>query len=390
MPGEFSFLVTDFELILRYAYAYLPGIRRVDAVYYDAENEMLRAFTVNPLADQSAIQELFIEGNAGDLEKLRKVKAQFSWFSEDELPISQPRQTKRIQDVFSEINKVVLALRIPNETDGKSDMLFFYLNENLSIFGMGLTNKEMTAEHKEIIAHMVLNNVRSMRQISKDDRLVWQNIREMIRENRYKMEQQNRNMEELKLRYEERLVDSCNYFLSNISASEGRKYVFSNGALKLIKSSAAEYHRIENAIKLAVQLAKNFEMGDGDKSIEITEDFLNFNAANVESNDKSLADTVYEKPFNYLTLLEEAAEKITVAKRPLTAQNLVSVFERPVNPSAITWMVNHNMKAFKHLFNLYPEKWPLIRSQFKPVLRILGPDEDGKRKPYFKKAENSD
>lgn len=378
MPGEFSFLVNDYELILRYANTLLPGIRRMDAVYYDPESEMLQALTVIPLEDPAEVKEMGIEGSSSELEKLRKVKAQFSWFSEDELPFNHSNQSRRIPDVFSELNKVILAMRFPNQADNKSDLLFIYFTENMTSFGMGMSKKEMTAEYKEIIAHMVLNSIKTMHKVSVDDSLVWQSVREMIRENRHKMEHNNRKMEALTARYEERLVDSCNYFLSNISAMEGRRYVFSESALKLIKSSDAEYHRIENAIKLAVQLAKNFDFGENEDMTTITEDFLNFNAAQVEGDEDSLSDTVYEKPFNYLSLLEEAAEKVNAAKRPLTAQNVVDALERPVKPSAVSWMVNHNMKAFKHLFKLYPDKWPLIRSQFKPILRIFGPEGDSK------------
>ncbi|MBE0639643.1 MAG: hypothetical protein IH598_14085 [Bacteroidales bacterium] len=378
MPGEFSFLVNDLTMILRYAHHLFPGIRRIDAVYYDQSAKTLKALTTNPQDDQPLVIEMAIEGSANDVEKLRKVKSPFSWFSEEELPFNQINQPRRIPDVFSELQKVVLVIRIPNEADNRSDLLFIYFTENMTNFGISMSNKELKPEYKEMIGQMIQNSIRAKLKMANDDRIVWQNVREMIMENRHKMEQNTRKMEELMQRYEERLVDSCNYFLSNISEKEGRKYLFSEGALKLIKSSSVDYHRIENAIKLAVELAKNFDIGDRTDLIEITEDFLNFNAAKVDSSERSMTDTIYEKPFNYLTLLEEAAEKVNSARQPMTAHNVVNALERPVKPPAVSWMVNHNMKAFKHLFKLYPEKWPLIRSQFKPILRIMGPDEGSK------------
>lgn len=384
MPGEFSFLSNDYKLILRYAHLLLPGIRRVDIVYYSLENERLEALTINPQEEVAEVQELAIEGSAADFEKLRKVKAQFSWFSEEELPIQHSAQQRRIPDFFDELSKVVLVMRIPNEADSKNDLMFFYFKQNMTAFGMNLSKKEMSPENKEIIAHMVMNSFRTIRTIAKEDRAVWQSIREMIRENRLKMEQNRQKLEETTQRYAERLVDSCNYFLSNISAMEGHKYVFSKGALEMIKSSTVDYFRIENAIKLAVQLAKNF-FGEQSGTIEITEDFLNFNASKVDS-EENLTETVFEKPFHYLTLWEEAAVKVKASKRPVTAQNLVNEMDKPVNPSAITWVVNHNMQAFKQLFKLYPDNWPVIRSEFRPILRIQHPDDEGKKKRFFDKT----
>jgi len=385
MPGEFSFLSNDFKLIMRYAHLLLPGIRRVDAVYYSTENEQLEALTVNPQEEPTELHELGIEGSAADFEKLRKVKAQFSWFSEEELPIQHANQQRRIPDFFDELSKVILVMRIPNEADSKHDLLFFYFKQNMTGFGMNLAKKEMSAENKEIIAHMVMNSFRTIQAMAKEDRTVWQNVKEMIRENRHKMEQNRQKLEETTQRYGERLVDSCNYFLSGISAEEGRKYIFSKGALELIKSSTVDYHRIENAIKLAVQLAKNFGFGEQSDTIEITEDFLNFNASKVES-EENITETVFEKPFHYLNLWEEAAVKVKASKRPVTAQNLVSEMDKPVNPSAITWVVNHNMQAFKQLFKLYPDNWSVIRSEFRPILRILNPDDEGKKKRNFGKT----
>mgnify|MGYP000966806368 CR=1 FL=1 len=371
MRGKFSFLGHDLEIILSQSRQLLPGIRRMDAFYHDSSTETFTAVTINPEDDPPEPYELMIEGKAEPLLKLIHLKSSYSWYADEELPYNIKGSSPKIPDVFSELNKVVLMIRLSNDDGSARDALVIYFREKMSNFGMNLAQKELTAEHKEIIAHMLINMVTTVRNIARLDRTVWNPIKEIMKENHFKMDQTTRKLDDLMQRYQERLVDSCNYFLSNISANEGRKYVFTEGALRLIKSSSVEYYKIENAIKLAVQLANNFHSDDEGPQIEITENFLNFNAAKLEEEKSDLADTVYEKPFNYLTSLELLAEKVKAKNLQVKSQTVVDEMENPVNPSAITWMVNHNMKAIQHLFRLYPDKWPIIRNEFKPILRII-------------------
>lgn len=380
MRGKLSFLGHDLEIILSQSRQLLPGIRRMDAFYHDPSGVTLTAVTINPEDDPPEPSDLLIDGKTEPLLRLIGLKSPYSWYADEELPYNIKGATPRIPDVFSELNKVVLMIRINNDDSSKRDALVIYFREAMSNFGMNLAQKELTAGHKEIIAHMLINMLNVIRNIARQDRLVWQPIKEVMKENHHKIEMINRKMEDLMQRYQERLVDSCNYFLSNISAKEGRKYVFSEGALRLIKSSSVEYYKIENAIKLAVQLANNFQTDDECPQIEITENFLNFNAAKLEEEKSDLSDTVYEKPFNYLTNLELLAEKVKAKNLQVKSQTVVDEMENPVNPSAITWMVNHNMKAIQHLFRLYPDKWPIIRNEFKPILRIIRQTHQPERK----------
>jgi hypothetical protein len=380
MSAEFSFLGHPAELLLRNAQVLLPGIRRIEAVFYHSESEAMRALMMNADDEQGRIEEVAIDGAESSLEKLRKVKTAWSWLSVDDVPFRIRKKSTALQDVFGELNKTVLLIRIPNDADNLNDLLFIYFPENLSNFGVKMAKKELTAEYKDIIARTLINSINTILQISKNDRDIWGIIKQMSLENRNKMQQKDKELERVQKMYEDRLAASCNYYLSEISAKEGNNYTFSPGALKLLKTSTLDYYRIENAIKLAVQLANNFTSGGKHDTIEITEDFLNFNASEVSGETDEITDSIYEKPFNYLNQLEEAALKVKENKMPLTANNLVKHLEKPVAPSAISWAITHYMNSFKQLLKLYPDNWPVIRSEFKPVLRIISPDPKRKIK----------
>lgn len=374
MPAEFSFLEHPIELLLKYAGELLPGIRSVDAVFYDAEKEELRAITRKDNQDGQPFDEVNANGIEVSLDKLRKVKMQYSWLSPADIPFRVDYKQRHIQDVFSEMEKTVLLLRIPNQADEKNDLLFVHYPENMANLGFSARKKELTTEHKEIIAKTLLNSVHTLLKMQSRDRELWSMIRDMHLENRRKMQQKDKALERIQQMYEERLAASCKHYLAEISASEGRRYLLSEGALKLLKNAAVEYHQIENAIKVAVQLANNFSSGDQPEVTEITEDLINLNAGKAMAEETDAMDTVYEKPFSYLSQLEEAAQKAKAKQLPLTAKNLVKQLEKPVAPSAISWAITHYMQKFKHLLKLYPKKWPIITTEFKPVMRIISPD----------------
>ncbi|HNV49351.1 MAG: hypothetical protein WBH71_00860 [Bacteroidales bacterium] len=370
MRGKFSFLAHYLEIALKQARVMLPGVRRMDAFYHSSETEPLTALTSDFSAESEEPLTLVIDGKIETLEKLINLKSNYSWYSEDELPYCKNGDSNKIPDVFSELNKTVLMVRFTREKSTQKDALVVYFKENMIGFGMNLSQKEIKSDYKDIIAQMVINTVNTIRNISRPDRDIWLSIRGIMNENRLKMEQTTRKLENLKEQYQDRLVDSCNYFLSNISAKEGRKYLFSEGAIKLIKTTPVSYDRIENAIKLAVQLAINFDIENQDEIIYITENYLNFNAIRIEEEKTEMINTVYERPFNYLDFLESLAEKVKAKKLPIKSQTIIDEMEDPVSQAAITWNVNHNMKAMQHLFRLYPDKWPIIRNEFKPILRI--------------------
>ncbi len=380
MPAEFSFLGHPAELLLKCAHSLFPGIKRIEAVFHQSESVGLRAIMLHEDDGRNQIEEVSIDGAENNLEKLRRVKAPYSWLSPEDIPFKINKNRHELPDVFGEMNKTVLLIRFHSETDKNNDLLFVYFPENLSNFGLKLAKKELTAEYKDIIARTLINSINTILQISKADREIWELVREMNFDNRQKMQQKDKELERMQRMYEDRLAASCNYFLSEISAREGRKYAFTAGAMRLLKSSTLDYHRIEHAIRMAVQLADNFNAGSQHETTEISEDFLNFNASEIATDTDDIANSIYEKPFSYLNQLEEAAAKVKENKLPLTANNLVQYLEKPVAPSAISWAITHYMNSFQHLLKLYPDNWPIIRTEFKPVLRIIPPDPKMKTK----------
>lgn len=371
MAGELSFLCHPVEILLRHVHTLVSGISRVDAIYRESGTSPLLAKRIIFSSGRGILENLEIAEHIPALEKLRKGKSPYNWFSHKEIPYQVEDGTRRLGSMFDELEKVILMLRIPNADDHLSDVIFFYFAPDLRNFGPVSTENEISAHQKDIIAKTLVNAVQTILNISASDREVWQIFAQMTTDNRHKLQNLQKRYQEVSHRYEERLLDTCNYYLSELSVKNGKKYVFNKGAEKLIREYDGDYFRIENALEQAVKLANMlFPVPEGEK-IEITEDLINFAApASGERLEDQIANSIYEKPFRYLNMLEEAAQNIREKNIPLTSQNVADALDKPVKPPAITWTINKHMKNIQHLLSLYPEKWPVIRSEFKPILRI--------------------
>lgn len=371
MSAELSFLLHPVELLLRHVQTLVTGINRVDAVYYDPHHAALRARQVKFDGDRADEKELMINDQLTTIEKLRKGKTACRWFSAEELPYQVERREAQIGNMFSELKKVVLMAGVPNMNDEKNDLLFFYFSNDLRQFGPANTKSGITAAQKDIISKILMNAISTILSITKSDRESWKLFADMAADNRRKLQQMHRQLEEMSERYEERLLDSCKYVLAGLSRKYNKRYVFTDDAIKLVRGYKGEYHKIENALKQAVNLANMLREDHHNDAIEIGVELINFTAGEQPDElEEQIANSVYEKPYRYLEMLEEAAMRTRKNKRPVTGKNVAEAMEKPVKPPAITWAINKHMKHMQQLFRMYPDKWPVIRSDFKPILRI--------------------
>ncbi|MBL6950397.1 MAG: hypothetical protein ISR57_07110, partial [Bacteroidales bacterium] len=60
----------------------------------------------------------------------------------------------------------------------------------------------------------------------------------------------------------------------------------------------------------------------------------------------------------------------------LTSVNVGKEFPTPISAPAITDALRKHKKRIIHLFDQYPEKWEIIRHEFRPIQNILNAIQD--------------
>ena len=143
MPGIFTFIGQDFDGIFRQDDIFLPGIGKVIGIYHSTSEKELRLIKRAPGGQPELEFEdiLASRENQVIIQKLRDKSIHYEWVDQSDLPFDEEpsaRKEPRIkqQDIFDELQKVVLLLRFRSESDAKYDLIIIYFNKDKNNFGI--------------------------------------------------------------------------------------------------------------------------------------------------------------------------------------------------------------------------------------------------------------
>ncbi len=380
MLAEFSFLRHPLEKVMRYGRLLVPGIERIEIVYFDGASKQVIARSLSSAMDAANGLLMDIEALKGEIARQRKKIKQFTWISKKDLPWNPIPYENVNKSMYDEFESMILVVPLQSsEAESLHDLVFLYFNNNLSNLKIN-ASKEIGVEIKDFVGSAYAANIKAIAEASLDDLLVWNDLAPAFLNTSRELELLRKENEELRKKYHERLLASAEHQLKKLAHEHQRTYNFSQGALERIKAFSGENHQLESAIRAAVRIANNFSLDASSQPIEISESFLNFKEINAHADmhDAHL-NTKLEKPYNYLEGLEQIVAELYKNNKPVTGKNVAEKMDPPVQPPSITMYLNSHQKDILQLFRFYEDKWPLLRSAFKPTVNLL---ENSKIRPH--------
>ncbi|MCF8367303.1 MAG: hypothetical protein K9H16_16055 [Bacteroidales bacterium] len=386
MLAEFSFLRHPILKVLRFGKIMVPGIERIDVIYFDDVNDEILARTLSAEMENpyGSVVEIGKEPIKSEIEKFRKKHKKFIWIDRKNHPWNPSKHENLNKSMHDEFESIILA--IPVETsqgDNWRDVVFFYFNKNLSNLKFN-ASEEVSVDLKDFVGSAYQCSVNAIVQSAREDRDVWEDFAPLFDSNAQAIENLRMELKLMRKMYQERLVASCEFYLAKLSLQYGRKYSFSNGAKQQIKKYEGEYFKLENAIRAGVRIANNFQVHSETETLEIRESHLNFNTSRRIADIHDIhVQTEMEKPFNYLNQLEEIAATLRKNNQPVTGKNVAIHMNPPVQAPSITMYLNSHQEKILKLFGFYTDKWTILRTEFKPTFNIL---ENAKNRPHQRRG----
>jgi len=372
MAEQFSFTGNPALVILKSTKLLTPGILRVDAIYYDPPVRKIKGMMAVKKGAGYFIEPLDVKQGLSLIGKMRKKKTPTGWYAPGELPYRLDQKNTNFKGVFGELDKLVLLIRYPNNFDGEHDLLFFHFPADMSNYSLSARKNRLTPDMKEVIAKNLLNAVKMLITNAGNDQKILQMISENIAAASRDLEQLNQKMLETRKKYEESLVISCNHYLEKIARAHKRKYKFSEGAIRRIRTYEGEFHKLEDVVVRAVKMADNLNFQTAADVLVITEGNLNFTTDAPFTAETDIADQgIYSKAVKFLNRLEKGYNRAKEQNLPTTSKNVAALLDNPVKPAAISYSVNYHEESIKKLFRLYPEKWKALKTDFKPILKLV-------------------
>ena len=310
---------------------------------------------------------------------LRSDNAPYLWLRKDDFPFELVPKEKVQLDIFNELNNSILLIRIQNQTDLKNDLFYIYFNKDLSNFGTIGSNKILSTENKTIIGYLLRNTILTIIQNSINDKELFatlnENTRAMIKE-RNVLKEALAIMEQ---KYKDGLIQLSNSYLNDLSNSNSIVYHLSEGAIKKLMEFKGDISKLKQVIIQAAGYAESMNLEGRNDAITIADFHLVMDEAKESKplKQREPAESPgdipvkYNKTFLLLDKLENAAMHVKSKNMLLTGANVGNEFSTPVTPPAITDALKKHKQKILFLFGEYPNRWGIIRSEFRPIQNIL-------------------
>lgn len=380
--SNFSFTGNPLVKALKLSASFLPGIDKVVAIYHCSETSLVKAKSfVNKISEEPVIDELNIDELEVQIDKMRKNISYFDWFRKDDIPFEARQKKKPSQmDVFHELENVILALGFPNEIDQKNDILLVYFNQDMSNFGVSDSSKLLTPDHKKIVGVLLYNSYKTFIEHTKSDTLALQSYNENTKSLIKKLSHTKDELEKSKFNYGQSLSDLCRLYIKELSESHPNlNFILTDDALNKIKTYQGDITELKGIIQKAAEYVSNLYFDNPVSDIYITEDYLNFDIHVPHKISKPQEVQLYDrysKTIHLLDKLESAAREVLARNLDLTSANVGNACSTPITAPAISDAVKKHRNKIIHLLNKYPDRWKLIRKEFRPVRNILSSRPD--------------
>jgi len=377
MKRVFSFSEKPVLFILQLMPYLLPGIEKVIAVYYSQDAAGITSDLIRKESGEYMQESLQISDSTSIFNRLRSNNAPYSWLRKEDLPFEIKPKEKVQLEIFNELNNNILLVRIPNVVDALNDLFFIYFNQDLSNFGTINPNKILSTENKTLIGHLLRNSILTFILNNKSDKELFailnENTRTIIRERNFMRDE----LEITREKYKEGLIRLSNSYLADLQTSRGITYRLSDSAVKKVRDYTGDIGNLKPIVAQAARYAEAMNLeGTGD-DVLIADFHLVMDEKKETRQKESISEPVgdvpvrYNKTFLLLDKLENAALHVKSKNMLLTGANIGHEFPNPVTPPAITDALKKHKQKILFLFSEYPDRWQIIRTEFRPVQNIL-------------------
>jgi hypothetical protein len=377
MKRSFSFTEKPVLFILKLLPNLLPGIEKVVAVYWSPEkNNLVSTILKNDNGEYSE-DAFHVSDSTSILTRLRSDNAPYSWLRIEDLPFDIKPKEKIQLNIFNELNNNILLIRIKNVFDDHNDLFFFYFNQDFSNFGTVSPKKILSTDNKTIIAHLIRNSILAQLNIHQDDKELFATLNENTFNILSDANDLRKKVSDLNEKLQDGIIYLCYSYLSEISGNNLRTYQLSESGVCKLKGFQGDIENLKIILEKAAKYADAMVPERTNEAVIISDFHLFFD---IEKEQKVTEATVehigevpvkYAKTFILLDRMEHAAEQLKSQNKVLTSSNLGNEFPKPISPPAITDALKKHKSKILYLFKEYPNRWPVIRKEFRPVQNIL-------------------
>ncbi len=370
----YTFIDHPIEKLHKIIPGILPGIEKIITIHYDEVKQQIVGRLTEKKSQEYISHELNIDKILPTLQRYMEEKNPYDWYNRQNLPFEvEIKNSNPTINLFSELKNIVLLIRVPDARKEFNDLVFLYLNENPSNFGVTNSINPLTTDNKSIIGFVLNNTIRTFVHHQRNDKNTLKTYNLRTRQIIDQTESLKFEMQRTKENYGISLVKLCQQIIKEHAAANGRNYKLSPGALDKIKNYKGEIKDLESNMRDTLAYADSLHV-DFSNDIEILEWHIVFDVPvrkEIEKTEVIRQEDKFSKTLSLLDKLENAALVAKSKQLKLTGTNVGNSFSEPISAPAISDALYNHKSKINNLLKMYPDRWEIIRSDFKPLKNIL-------------------
>jgi len=373
MENHFTFLESPEFTTLKHALELMPGLMQVDLI---VNNDLKKEFSVYRLQEKNGeIQKLALNSSHLDESKafIRNQK-NISWYQKADLPYFEINQHLNGNDLFSELDKNLLLIPIRNIPEIPQLYYIFLFRKNASELGPVSNKSVLDTSHKQLMGRLISNSIKGMLHSIIENRKVMLEYNNMltglIQSKDLEINKQRNNSQQLNTYLDAILMT----YVNELKVGNENIY-FSDKTKQKLFPFLSDSIYLKEQLKKALNFARTFHFLKSDGKLELLPEYFNDlkkTEVPTQINKQNQNDlySSHTKTYQFLQSLEEAANRIIHKGNKLTSVNVGQELSQPITAAAISDKLKNHAYKIHLLLKQYPDKWPIVRNQFKPVINI--------------------
>ncbi len=349
------------EVLSRLLLRTFPGVDKVWLIAEDNESDHFNLYESNQ-KNQTAqlVNKVQVKKN-----NYLNSKNFYKWISLNETPLTADKETQKQFNIFDEYKNRILHLYIPPVGD-QFMVLYIFFNDQQAITG-ARADSRLSTEHKELMAHTIYHLLTYECERYVSDNQVAQRISTM--QKRMAAAQQESDQSEFMKAY-------INEYLTQFGQNNGFMIKMSDAAMDYLTNQTFTPTELKQIIDEAIAWLGNFGTSENILTIEEAHVVKPVEQTPVNNNFDYRHDGKYNRTFDLLEKLEAAGQRVVQNGLRLTGVNVGQAWETPISAPAITDALRKHSQKIITLARLYPNRWQVMRTQFKPLQNVLEANDE--------------
>lgn len=367
------------EYLLEHHYELFSDVQKLVAIYAKDVDGNLKSV----VKSSSQSNALNISDFKSEINKFRKVSTSFSWYDESSLPFRIRQAGIFQQELFDELDKTVLLIRITSELDGKQDLLFIYFDKNLSNLAVSLNSEtKLLGDTKALVAKLLYKSVKSVISDAYENQQI---LKHNFNPGTQSIIQSHKQLKSDYINLQSKFNNTFLKLVKSIFYKYLDKYTCSitltDASIQKLIAYNGNFDELEMVIKNTVSYISTLYLGELPETLAIEEYFINTDliqkteALQQESNR-------YTKTIHLLDNLNEAVKLVMEQHQNPTGQSVGQAMPKPISAPAISDAIKNHRSKILSLLDQYPNRWTELKQYFKPIQNLSN------HKTYQKKIAN--